>query len=123
VPVFRECSRCGTRWMFMVRHSYSSTPDSGVDFCTMCGEPGPWLTRRDLLAWIKNLLRASPELDPEDRPKLIGMPDGLDALDPDDTKTVEAWQRLRSAAPKVWEMTKPVRDALIGEAVKRILGL
>jgi hypothetical protein len=25
-------------------------------------------------------------------------------------------------APKVWAATKPVRDSLIGEAVKRLLG-
>jgi hypothetical protein len=40
----------------------------------------------------------------------------------DDAKTVAAWKRLREVAPKVWAATKPVRDVLIGAAVKRLLG-
>ena len=44
-------------------------------------------------------------------------------MDPNDTKSVSAWKRVRELAPKVWETTKPVRDALIGEIVKRALGL
>jgi hypothetical protein len=31
--------------------------------------------------------------------------------------------QVRDRAPKVWEMMKPARDALIGEAVKKLLGL
>jgi len=47
----------------------------------------------------------------------------LETLAPDDTKAVEAWKRIREAAPRVWEAMKPVRDTLIGEAVKKALGL
>jgi hypothetical protein len=46
----------------------------------------------------------------------------LQTMDPDDTKAVTAWRRIREAAPKVWEATKPVRDAIIGEMVKRTIG-
>jgi hypothetical protein len=46
----------------------------------------------------------------------------LDAMDAEDTKTVAAWKKLREVAPKVWAATKPVRDVLIGETVKRLLG-
>lgn len=98
-------------------------PEQARNFCANCGGPGPWLTRTDLLASVKNNLRASRELASEDRQKLIVMLDRLDALDSDDINTVAVWQRLKSVAPKVWDMTRPVRDTLIGEAVKRVFGL
>jgi len=41
---------------------------------------------------------------------------------PNDTNTVSAWKQVSERAPKVWDMMKPVRDALIGEAVKKLLG-
>ena len=44
----------------------------------------------------------------------------LDAMDADDTKTVAAWKKLREVAP--WAATKPVRDVMIGETIKRLLG-
>jgi hypothetical protein len=53
---------------------------------------------------------------------LAGALKRLDAMGADDAKTVAAWKRLREVAPKVWAATKPVRDVLIGAAVKRLLG-
>jgi len=47
----------------------------------------------------------------------------LALLTPTTPKTVEAWQRLRKLAPKVRDMTKPERDAMIGEAVNRLPNL
>jgi len=42
-------------------------------------------------------------------------------MDANDPKGVAGWQRISEVAPKVWEAMKPVRDALIGEAVKTAL--
>jgi hypothetical protein len=44
-------------------------------------------------------------------------------MDLNNTKTASAWKKIRDHAPKVWEASEPVRDALIGEGVKKILGL
>jgi len=85
--------------------------------------PAPWLSRDDLMDWIRNNLKASPDLNTGDRHRLLVMLDMLKALDPDDTKAVEAWRDIQRLAPKVWERAKPVLDRLIGEAVKRLLGL
>jgi hypothetical protein len=47
----------------------------------------------------------------------------LRELEPGDTKAVSGWERIRTDVPKVWEAIKPLRDTLIGEAVKKALGL
>ncbi len=39
-------------------------------------------------------------------------------MDANDTRTVTSWKKVRDTVPKVWKREKPVRDALIGEAVK-----
>jgi hypothetical protein len=54
---------------------------------------------------------------------LAEMVQHLESKSADDTKTIEAWKRLRDTAPKVWEGLKPVVNTVIGEAVKRALGL
>lgn len=38
-------------------------------------------------------------------------------------RTIEAWKRLRDATPKVWDALEPVASTVIGEAVKKALGL
>ncbi len=42
-------------------------------------------------------------------------------MDANDTRTVTSWKKVRDTVPKVWKREKPVRDALIGEAVKKAL--
>ncbi len=44
-------------------------------------------------------------------------------MDPDDRKAIAGWEKLKKLAPTVWEVTKPVRDALMAEAVKKAMGL
>ncbi len=122
VPWFTSCSSCGALWPVMPAGAYT-TQKTGAPFCANCGKPGQWLTRAELLAWIRNLLRASRELPDDERLELISAFERLDKLDPNDTHTVAAWRWLKRAAPKVWEASKPVLDPLMSEAVKRVLGL
>jgi hypothetical protein len=75
------------------------------------------------MEWVRNQLRASGEVPRAEALELEQLLGRLVQMDANDTKTVEAWKRIRDAAPQVWEATKPVRDALIGEAVKKALGL
>jgi Uncharacterized protein conserved in bacteria len=97
--------------------------ERAFDFCASCGAPGPWLSRDQLMEWAQNLLKASSDLSGTERHELLAVLDRLKALGPNDTNTATAWKQVRDRAPKVWEMMKPARDALIGEAVKKLLGL
>jgi hypothetical protein len=127
VPWFTHCSVCDTPWPLLARdHGVSDHTDySGDDFCAECATPAPWLSRPRLLAWVRDQLQASSargEVPRDTTLELIEALNRLDAMGADDAKTVAAWKRLREAAPKVWAATKPVRDVLIGETVKRLLG-
>jgi len=69
------------------------------------------------------MIRAATDVPETTRHELQDVLGRLQAMAPDDTKAVAGWQRIRDVAPKVWDATKPVRDTLIGEAVKKALGL
>jgi hypothetical protein len=85
--------------------------------------PGPWLTRPQLMEWLRSNVKASVELPATERLQLIEDLVKLEAMDADDTRTVAAWQRIKSAVPKVWQRAQPVLDAVIADAVKKYLGL
>jgi hypothetical protein len=128
VPWFTHCSECETGWPVVARDHWMSdqTEYRGEAFCSACATPAPWLSRPRLLAWVRDQLQASAARGDVPRPatlELIEALKRLDAMGADDTRTVEVWKRVREMAPKVWDATKPVRDALIGETVKRLLGL
>ena len=85
--------------------------------------PGPWLWRDDLMDWLTHQAQAGASVSDASRVELRAVLARLKAMDPDDTKAVSAWKRVQELAPKVWDATKgPVRDVLIGEAVKKLLG-
>jgi hypothetical protein len=44
-------------------------------------------------------------------------------MEPNDTKAIAGWEQIKKAAPKVWEAAKPVIQNLVGDAVKKGLGL
>src|SRR5215470_11218403 len=73
VPLFQKCRRCGTLWPLTVRAFYGRDPDAGHDFCGKCAMPAPWLSPYDLMEWIRNNLKASPDLKTEDRHRLLVM--------------------------------------------------
>jgi hypothetical protein len=131
VPWFLDCPTCGVGWPTQASRrdfrptslSYGSQKETGSDFCASCGTPGPWLTRQRLIGWIRGNVKASAEVPMSTRHELLDILARLEAMDANDTKGVAGWRRISEAAPKVWEATKPVRDALIGEAVKKVLGL
>jgi hypothetical protein len=138
VRLFQSCSACGAPWTGVVSRqrtarsrltARSSTDnplsevDKGASFCSTCGLPAPWLARSDLIQWLQHRVQASSDVPASTRQELHAMLDRLRDMDAADTRTIPGWQRLRDAAPKVWEASKPVRDALIGEAVKKALGL
>jgi hypothetical protein len=74
-----------------------------------------------VMEWLRNNVKASVEVPVSERLELLEVLSKLEAMDANDTRTVRSWQRVRGAVPKVWKRAKPVRDALIGEAVKKAL--
>ena len=126
---FEKCPNCGAVWSLVwplgdyKEFDYGVEPQRASDFCAGCAAPAPWLTRERLIEWIQDSVKASTEVPPSARYELLEVLGKLKAMARDDTKAVAGWERLREAAPKVWNAMKPVRDALLGEAVKKALGL
>jgi hypothetical protein len=85
--------------------------------------PGQWLTRPQLMEWLRNQVKASEELPATERLQLIEDLVKLEAMQADDTRTVAAWQKIQGAVPKVWAKAQPVLDAVIVAGVKKYLGL
>ncbi len=123
VRLFTHCRQCGKRWPLVAKRNYGWEPASGADFCAVCGTPAPWLSRAQLLEWVRNQLRASADISSPTALELVEALKRVEEMDANDTKTIEAWRKLRDAAPKVWATAKPAFDVLLGEAVKRMLGL
>ena len=119
---FDHCSNCGALWTTdrISPDNYLKTPAD--HFCAGCGTPGPWLSRSQQMEWIRNQIRVC-DVPAATRELLFEILGRLEAMAPDDTKSIPGWQQLRKVAPTVWEATKPVRDALIGESVRRALEL
>jgi hypothetical protein len=127
VPWFTNCSVCVTPWPLLARDQWMNdeTEYQGDDFCSRCATPAPWLSRTRLLTWVREQLHAAASRGEMPLPATLELVEALtrlDAMGADDTKTVPAWKTLREVAPQMWAATKPVRDVLIGETVKRLLG-
>jgi hypothetical protein len=73
------------------------------------------------MAWVRHQVQASEEVSAADRVELVAVLDRLKAMDPSDKNAVAGWKRLHDLAPNVYNATKPVRDALMSEGVKRAL--
>lgn len=119
VRVFRNCSSCGAIWPGQIK-SYAYRITDGSDFCSACGTPAPWLERDRLIEWLLNQVQAS-DLPLTTRHELRAVLEQLGKMAPDDTKSIAGWQQVRDKAPKVWEASKPVRDALISESLRVVL--
>jgi hypothetical protein len=123
VPWFDNCRNCGALWTAERTSPTNLLQVAGDHFCAGCGTPGPWLSRSQLMQWLRNQVRASEDVSAATRQELLGVLDRLQDMAPEDPKAVSGWQRIRQAAPRVWEASKSVRDALIGEAVRRLLDI
>ena len=73
------------------------------------------------MKWIRGLIQADRDIPSGTRLDLLAAIERLQTMDANDTRTVAGWEHIKKAAPKVWEKMKPVRDALMGEAVKKAL--
>ena len=115
--MFADCPVCGSEWPLTW-----DPRGKGTDFCAHCGNPAPWLSRKELIQWLKAGVQAT-DLEPAKRRELQEALDRIAELAPDDSKTAAGWDKLRAVAPRVWELAKPVMNVLIGEGVRKILRL
>jgi hypothetical protein len=121
VKWFNKCKGCGNYWG-LTRDCRTYDDSKGADFCGHCSSPAPWLSRKQLVRWLRAQVQAS-DLEPARRLELQEVLDRLADMAADDTRAIAGWQKLRDMAPKVWENTKPVVDILIADGLKKILGL
>ena len=119
-PMFRECSECKRPWTTVGAHTGYGTV--GADFCVHCAQPGPWVSRKKRIAWIKGLLHTQ-KLDDATELELRDALDLLAKAEPGDSRTLAAWQKFKDVAPKLWDVVKPVVSTVVSEEVKRRLGL
>jgi hypothetical protein len=117
-PLLDACPKCSADWEFM---GYM-TNDVGADFCVHCSHPGPWVSRKKRIAWIKGRLHQHG-LDQATELELRDALDRLTNMEPGDTRTIAAWQKLKEVAPRLWDIAKPVITTVTTEEVKRMLGL
>ena len=94
----------------------------GADFCAMCGFPGPWVSRTQLINWLRDRLNDAA-LASETRLSLQEALDRIAAMEPNDSRALAVWQQLREQAPRVWELAKPVLSTVLSAAAKRYLNI
>lgn len=122
VKLFDKCSACGTPWPGVSEGSYSSNPNTGASFCANCGEPAAWLSRTDLVQWFTHQVQASSDLPHATRLELRDVLEQLQEKDADDARSASAWKKVRELAPRIWSSTEKVRDRLMSEVIKQMIG-
>jgi hypothetical protein len=123
VPWFDNCQNCGALWTAGRTSPENYFQTAGDDFCAACGMPAPWVSRDRLIRWIRHQIQADKDIPGATRLELLAVLERLEAMKPDDTKTVAGWEQIKKAAPNVWESVKPVIQTVVGEGVKKALGL
>ena len=116
-PLLTRCPKCSQPWKIV---NVSMIHDVGSDFCIHCAHPGPWVSREKRLGWIKGRLHQQG-LDEATELELREALDRINDMDPGDTRTIAAWQKLKDVAPKLWEIAKPIVTTVATAEVKRRL--
>src|SRR5256885_11760995 len=55
LPIFSDCPACGSEWS----RTWEPRGEKGTDFCAQCGNPAPWLSRTELIQWLKACVQAT----------------------------------------------------------------
>lgn len=113
-PIITHCSRCGASWPVIGGEAFE---EQGAHFCAQCGYPGPWVSRSERIAWLKDRL-LEQGLNNATVLELRELLDELTPMKPEDNRAIAVLKRLKEWAPGLWERAKPVVDTLVAEAVK-----
>jgi len=118
-PIFSECPSCGEPWGTIAGTLFD---EDGAKFCYACSHPAPWVSHRDRVLWVRDRLEEG-KIDPATAVELREVLDRIASMDPGDPKATAGWERLKTLAPTVWEVAKPVLVTVISAKAKSILGL
>jgi hypothetical protein len=126
--LFTRCQACGALWPTTAdRESgtnvWGDYPERGADFCEQCGLQAPWVSRPKLFAWLAARLSMDATVPADKKFELRALLDKLKTMAADDEKTLPGWMEIKKVAPKLWVVGRPVLDVLIGEGVKKVLGI
>jgi hypothetical protein len=117
-PVFRLCRRCEASWPAVLK-DYSGR-SWAADLCESCGEPAPWVSRAQRVAWIKARLRQEG-LDSATERELNDLIDVLAAAPEDDPGMIAGWRQVKTVAPKLWHAALPVLQSLVANTIMEFL--
>lgn len=118
------CLGCG-RPIAMIPTGYINSYQL-PDFCEGCGSWFPWTSREKRIASLYNLIDFEQDLDEGKRLEIVEQLSILTApqSDQEDTvKKIEAGERVKVLAPKLWESGRQVLVDVVSAAAKQGLGL
>lgn len=116
--IITSCDGCGSPWGVIGAMSEDPFEEQGAQFCERCGFPGPWVSRGERIAWLKDRL-LEQGLGNATALELRELLDELIPMKPEDNRAVAILKKLKQWVPGLWERAKPVVDTLVAEAVKR----
>jgi hypothetical protein len=120
--LFDRCSKCGDRWTSVpARHGYWG--EDGADFCVHCGHPGPWVSKRQRIDWLRAKLLEQRDLDDATKLELSELLGRLTVAEQTTEAQVQTiWSRVKEKAPGFFKnAAKPVLDTILTETTKRAL--
>jgi hypothetical protein len=95
------------------------------DFCEHCGSWFPWTSREKRVASLYNLIDFETDLDEATRLAIVEQLAVLTGPvdDEDARRKIEAGERVRALAPRLWESGRQILTDVVSAAVKEALRL
>ncbi len=118
-PLFGDCPRCGNPRSTIPGTLYE---EQGARFCAICSHPTPWVSHPERILWIRDRLHEE-SIDPATALELREVLDRIASMPAGDPNAIGGWERLRKAAPHLWDVAKPVLSTVLSQSAKKFLGL
>jgi hypothetical protein len=118
--VIVKCDGCQERISTTWVGGHGHDKHKVADFCDNCGAAHPWVGRQGRIYELQNRLDAE-DLDPADQLVVREQLEALLNADLDDDEQEKRWARVKRLAPKLWESSQPILDALITSAIRSSL--
>lgn len=125
--VLTACANCG----FRIRGHYHvpGVISLGGDyeppqFCDKCGSPFPWLDRQGRIFELENMLD-DEDLDAATELAVREQLRALASTDLDEDEEQRRWERVKRAAPGLWEKSgaRAILETVVSATIKAHLGL
>jgi hypothetical protein len=115
-----NCARCGGEWSVTADVSVGYDAAKGTDFCSHCGTPAPWLSRKKLVQWLKG---QAFDLEPARRLEVTSFSTAWPTCALTTRRPSQRGRKCRGWRRESGEKAKPVIDILVAEGLKKTLGL